>query len=229
MRIQLALILCLFATICAAQHILQVKRPLWFYQNVPNPVDIAKFGYDPEDVSLTPIDGEIDTINGTIYWTPFSSSSSLVLRVRQSNHWLNVDTLYGKNMVISSDQFVAKIEPITRHAGLPDLKRFKNLTIKLKESWELVHLDIGNMAKLISYDAFMYDSSSKLVDSVSYSINMEIGERMAAIQKIRDIESGQKIRFTNIHFECSCWPKDQEYKKAIITDDVWATNWHDKE
>jgi len=66
-----------------AQSVFKVENRLQqIYSYVPNPISFASFGVDADSTRIKVVGGIIDTIKGTIYWTPqpiASNSNSYLL------------------------------------------------------------------------------------------------------------------------------------------------------
>lgn len=211
---------------CKGQYVFKVKTPLSLdvYYNVPNPIEIAMFEYSEDELRLIPVNGILDTIKGTIRWTPFFGESNLLVSLKEKGKWHIVDTIDTRIRVINPEEFSVRINPTAFHSGLPDMKRFKELEGYLP-NYKYAHLDINALVRITSFEVNIYDDSDSLIKTVVFNSNMLEDDKKKALNKIRASNLNKEvIQFTNILFECRCWSSEGEWRPAQIEKELWIIN-----
>ena len=192
-----------------AQSVFKVENRLQqIYSYVPNPISFASFGVDADSTRIKVVGGIIDTIKGTIYWTPqpitSNSNSYLLFQGMRNQNWNTLDTVFSGYRIVAPKNFTATPSNIDFH-GEPNILNFQKL--KPVVVFEYSHLPLDTMVRVVKYDALLFNDKRIIVESLTDISN----ENNELLKKRVLNEQIKYIQFVNIYLESKFWAYDNEY------------------
>ncbi len=182
----------------SSQAVVKVDQEQVIYRGYKNPVDLAVYGYAPNQVFLLPHEGVGHTEGNQWYWTPQvdwpGKYNTLRIATVKDGDTLIIDSATFSLKAVDLRKCDFSVNPQMGHSGLPAFKSICGIIVKPPHEYS--HFMSDTMIRVLGYEVVVWDSLENEVQVIP--VKEGASNKDQQLHKIRNIPQGYYIEIRKI-------------------------------